>query len=397
MIIHLFNSSSVSGPERLVLPALASARESFLIMNLKEGRIDRLRESDPLETYARSLNLRYVSVPVRGRWDREAIGELQRQLATLKPDLVHAHAIKASIYLVQAKRGDGQLHFPIVSTHHGVHGLPDMKVRLYEWIYRRRYLKFFDRVLCVSSADYNDVLHSGIRPDRLQLHLNGVGGRRVDCGQRPAESRRIRVLWMPQDAGRDRLFLFGVVGRLSREKDHDRLLRILICLNRLSCERPWNCLIFGAGALEPKLRRQAIQGGLQEKVVWMGYRKEVADELAGLDLLLSFSKAEGLPLNLIEAGWAGTPVMATTVGGVADLILDASYGQEVAPFETVEASARRLKTLVSEEGRQTLGAQGERFQERVLKEFTQEKWIQRLAEIYAELNVTFGNTYESGI
>jgi glycosyltransferase involved in cell wall biosynthesis len=388
VIVHLFNSSSVSGPERLVLPALASARESFLILNLKEERIDRLRESDPLETYARSLNLRYVGVTVRGRWDREAIRSLQRQLETLKPDLVHAHAIKASIYLVQAKRGDGRLGFPIVSTHHGVRGLPDVKVRLYEWIYRRRYLKFFDRVLCVSSADYDDVLHSGIGRDKLRLHLNGADGRRVDRDHRLAESKRIRALWMPGEPGRDGLFLFGVVGRLSQEKDHDRLLRIFARLNRLPGERTWNCLIFGTGAMEQQLRRQSIHLGLQEKVIWMGYRDEVGGELAGLDLLLSFSKAEGLPINVIEAGWAGTPVMATWVGGVKDLIPNESYGQPLDPSESVEASALRMKTFFSGEGRATLDDQGRRFQERVLNEFTQDKWMRRLRDIYSELNIS---------
>ncbi len=58
----------------------------------------------------------------------------------------------------------------------------------------------------------------------------------------------------------------------------------------------------------------------------MGYRDDVGRELAGLDLVLSFSKAEGLPINLIEAGWAGTPVMSMLVGGVKDLIPGDSFG-----------------------------------------------------------------------
>src|SRR5258708_6558448 len=59
MIVHVFNSSSVSGPERLVLPALAPYRRSVSIVNLVEQRIGRLREVDPLENYCTSLNLSY--------------------------------------------------------------------------------------------------------------------------------------------------------------------------------------------------------------------------------------------------------------------------------------------------------------------------------------------------
>ena len=389
MIIHLFNSSSVSGPEKLVLPALASARTPCVIVNLLEYRIPRLRELDPLRDYARALNLDYHAIPVRSRWDHQAMGELHQLLRRLNPDLVHAHAIKASIYLLQTRRKSEHPGIPIVSTHHGVRGLPDWKVRLYEFLYRRHVLKHFDRALAVSHDDYKFLLNSGLGKDRLRLHLNGIDGRRVDPEHRSEEARKARALWLPRDMDGYRPFLFGVVARLSPEKDYDRLLRVLSELSQMSCRRDWKCLIFGSGALENILRRQAARLGLEKRILWMGYRKDVACELAGLDLVVSLSIAEGLPINLIEAGWAGTPVMATVVGGVKDLIPDESYGVRVRPDEPPAETARRMQRFLSEEGQAELNVQGRRFQERVMKEFTQETWKRRLSEIYAELNVEF--------
>ncbi len=387
MIVHLFNSSSVSGPERLVLPALANFRGQVLIVNLKEERIPRLRESDPLQEYARTLNLEYHAISVRSRWDRQAISELHQLLRQRNPDLVHAQAIKASVYLLQARRKSESHPIPIVSTHHGVHGLPDWKVRLYEFLVRRFFLKHFDRALTVSSADYDFLLMSGIDKDRLRLHLNGIQGRCVTQEERQEEARKARAQWLPQESGRDRLFLMGVVGRLSAEKDHARLLRVLACLKRLPVDRDWRCLIFGFGKLEGSLRRQARDLGLEDRLSWMGYRSEVGNELAGLDLLLSFSKAEGLPINLLEAGWTRTPVMATRVGGVTDLIPDESYGSLVRPEEPAAESAREMQELISTEGESKLRAQGDQLQKRVMQDFTQEKWLERLTEIYAELKV----------
>src|SRR5689334_7872826 len=101
MIVHLFNSSSVSGPERLVLPALATTPEQFFVINLREERIDHLRESDPLEDYARSLHLDYCDVRVCGQWDYVAVRELRLILERLDPSIVHAHDVKASAYLLQ--------------------------------------------------------------------------------------------------------------------------------------------------------------------------------------------------------------------------------------------------------------------------------------------------------
>ena len=387
-IIHLFNTSVVSGPERLVLPALARFSTPFLIVNLLEERIAHLRKSDPLGEFCRSLNLPYHTVAVRGRWDRRAAKELSLLIQERDPALFHTHGPKASLYLLQAFRHGARRRFPIVSTHHGVRGLPDLKTRVYEWIYRRYWLKTFDRICSVSSADYECLLRSGIDLAKARLHLNGIDGRRIAGEERPKESRRSRALWLPSEAERDRLFLFGVVGRLSAEKDHARILQTLSGLNRLPAAREWRCLIFGSGALESRLRDMARELGLEKRVVWMGYRNTLADELSGLDLLLSFSKAEGLPINLVEAGWAGTPVMATLVGGVSDLLPDESYGIRVPLDEPTATATLQMQGLLSEKGSAKLSAQAARFQERVTQEFTQTKWMRRLEEIYSELNVS---------
>jgi len=392
MIVHLFNSSSVCGPERLVLPALARAGTRCVIVNLLEDRILRLRESDPLHDFAQALNLEYHAVPVRKRWDRQAINQLHQLLHKLSPDLLHAHAIKASFYLLGTRRKSEIHGIPIVSTHHGIHGLPDWKVRLYEFLYRRFVLRRFDRALAVSSADYAFLLKGGLDPRRLRLHLNGIDGQWVGPERRLEAAQQARARWLPKSLDGYRPFLFGVVARLSPEKDHDRLLRVLSCLNQLPCNRDWKCLIFGSGALEHALHQRAAQLGLGGRVLWMGYRNHIAAELPGLDLLLSFSKAEGLPINLIEAGWAGTPVMATVVGGVKDLIPDESYGAGVLPDEPPAETARRMRDALSDKGQAALNAQGKRFQERVAEEFTQDRWSRRLSEIYAELGVMFKET-----
>lgn len=387
MIIHLFNSSSVSGPERLVLPALARQSQRFSILNLKEKRIQRLEQTDPLQDFSQSLGLRYDSVPVRGRWDKQAIQILHSRLNALRPELVHAHAIKASVYLERASRKKRKLSFPIVTTHHGVKGLPDWKFRSYEWWYRKRFLNRFDQVLAVSSEDYATLQKSGVRAEVLRLHLNGAEGRPVSPRDRPGKSHEIRNMWLPDTPDRDRLFLFGVVARLSREKDHARIFNVLAQLLTLRQERDWKCLVFGTGDLKDELSQLARKLGLENQIHWMGYREQVGDEMAGLDMLLSFSKAEGLPINLVEAGWAATPVMATRVGGVKDLIPSADYGISLPADEAVETTTQRLADTLTVEGRRRAQAMGARFQQHVLKGFTQENWLETLRALYAELHV----------
>lgn len=385
-VVHLFNSSSVSGPERLVLPALTGLANPLTVVNLREDRIEPPGTPERLRDFSHSLNLPHETLPVRKRWDAAAMDGLRKLLERLRPDLVHAHDVKASVYLLRAMRGIGR-KFPIVSTHHGVLGRPDWRTRMYEWAYRRMFLRSFDRVLSVSTADHDVLMRSGIGRERVRLHLNGADGRRVEEGDRERLAAGIHGLWSVCPPGKGRPILLGVVGRLSAEKDHDRLFRVLSSLERLGHARDWKCLIFGAGPLEMDLRRRVTELGLDHRVRWMGYRKGVGAELAGLDLLLSFSKAEGLPVNLIEAGWAGTPAMATQVGGVTDLIPDETFGNRVHPREAPRETALRLRTLISEEGAARLRGQGRRFQERVAGSFSRCRWLARLAEVYSELGV----------
>jgi glycosyltransferase involved in cell wall biosynthesis/peptidoglycan/xylan/chitin deacetylase (PgdA/CDA1 family) len=394
MIVHLFNSSSVSGPEKLVLPALSSARDHFVVVNLREERIQSLRESDPLEKYSHSLQLNYGDIRVCRQWDTVAVRDLRALLNRLDPDLVHAHDVKASIYLLQAQPDSTKRRYRIVSTHHGVHGRPNLKTRIYEWLYRMYFLKSFDRIFSVSSADYEDLLRSGISKERLRLHLNGVDGHPVDITLRPKESSHIRALWLPDEKKRDELFLMGVVGRLSAEKDHNRMLNILSCLDRMRCSQEWKCLIFGTGPLEAELKHQVARRGLEQRIQWMGYRTDISKELAGLDLVLSMSRAEGLPINLIEAGWAGTPVLCTSVGGNVDLIPDDSYGSRIEPKEPVVNSALRIKESISPPGQVKLRKQAARLQQRVMTEFSQSHWMQQLKDLYSEVGVSFSGSSE---
>ena len=80
------------------------------------------------------------------------------------------------------------------------------------------------------------------------------------------------------------------------------------------------------------------------------------------------SIAEGLPLNVIEAGWAATPVVATAVGGTTDLLGDPPAGVLVPPWEATEAIADRLAALLRDPS--LASALGKALQARVASRFS---------------------------
>ncbi|MCB0321088.1 MAG: hypothetical protein KDD60_09190, partial [Bdellovibrionales bacterium] len=117
-MIHIFNSSQVSGPERLVLPVLPSFPNARVVL-LFETR--RALESIRVVDYLRSLCVPFFLIPVRSRYDLKAVLHLGRYILSERDEVFHAHDVKASCYLILAAVF-GRYRNTLVSTHHGVFG-----------------------------------------------------------------------------------------------------------------------------------------------------------------------------------------------------------------------------------------------------------------------------------
>lgn len=384
MITHIFNSSIVSGPEILVIPALQKLRErdgeAVSIIFLTENR--RAEESEKPVNYARQYGHSVYSVPVRGRWDRVAFRDLREVLDRLQSRVVHAHDVKASVYLHQARKVKPGFNAKLVSTHHGA-AARSGKIRLYEEFYVRFILPAFDRVLAVCAADQHSIVRRGVDAAKVLVHLNGTNRPHVDPAARATEAARIRRAWKeknPNLPDADRAIFMGAVARLSPEKRHDRMLRVLSHLK----DQNTVLVCFGTGAEEERLRALARELGVENRVFWMGYSNTISNEIAGFDLLLSLSDGEGIPINLLEAGWAGTPVVATQVGGIPDLIPSSEVGILVNRDDPDEAIAARIRIAL--QNRESLAQVGSAFQQRVVTKFSEDAWLNQLKNVYGSLH-----------
>jgi glycosyltransferase involved in cell wall biosynthesis len=393
MIIHLFNSSLVSGPETLVIPALpfvAKEMGEIEVANLSEIRTGAAAQA-PLD-FARSFGLSCFSVEVRSRMDGDAVKNLAAALEARQPRIVHAHDVKASAYLHFATlllrlRRPEAVSWKLVSTHHGVHARSGAAVRAYEMVYGYGLLRGFDKVLCVCSSDRQILIRRGIAPDRIAVHLNGVDRQEIASAERKQLHEKIRDRWS-RELGVELhgKTILGVAARLAKEKNHALLLDALASWRKVRPEAPWICLCFGGGPLEGELRKKTSLLGLGKDLHWAGYRSNLSAELAGFDLLLSLSTGEGLPINLLEAGWSGTPILATAVDGVADLLPDDDETLAFSRLPTTPGTKDVMERLALLSTDHDLADRlGRALQKRVKMEFSGTKWRERLVEIYREL------------
>lgn len=138
-------------------------------------------------------------------------------------------------------------------------------------------------------------------------------------------------------------------------------------------------LFVGSGDQEPALRRQVEAAGLVDRVAFAGMRTDVADVLRGSTLALLPSESEALPTVLLEAAACGRPVVATSVGGVAEVVLDGETGLLVPPRDP-DALAGAVRTLLADPQRRLAFGVAARLRAEQL--FGMETWARRLSAVY---------------
>ncbi|HEX5484209.1 MAG TPA: glycosyltransferase [Terriglobia bacterium] len=178
--------------------------------------------------------------------------------------------------------------------------------RFWSWAYRRSYQRA-DRVICVADFVVHDLAeHFGIARDKLLRIYN------------PVESDRIRGI--ADDNGnpyRSPGPHFVTVGRLSKQKGMDVLLDAMALVSKSIPSA--SLTILGEGPLETALRAQAHWLGLSEAVHFLGFQKNPYSYVKFANASVFSSRAEGLPLAVLESLALGTPVIAVDCpGGVRE-------------------------------------------------------------------------------
>jgi glycosyltransferase involved in cell wall biosynthesis len=227
----------------------------------------------------------------------------------------------------------------------------------------------------VSRAAVERYIDVGVAPARKMRYVpNGID--LVRFVSTPGDRERLR-----RDLGLgDRPVLLSV-GRFEPEKDHAGLLRAFEALRRTTPEAV--LLLVGRGDLEAEVQRQAQSLELGDGVRFLGTRDDVPALMNAADVFVMSSWWEGLPLVLLEASAVGLPIVATDVGGNAEIVAHEVSGLIVPPRETAPlAGALQRVIQMSAEERQAMGKAG---RARIEAEYDIERTLDVWESIHAGL------------
>lgn len=264
--------------------------------------------------------------------DIKAMWSLYRMIRKEKPLIVHTHTAKAgAVGRLAAKLAGVPI---IVHTFHG-HTFYEYfsPLRSRAFILIEKILSLItDSIIVVSGRGRDDILKYGIAgKDKvvhipLGLELESL----LDCEKHRGEIR--------QEFGFSRQdLLVGIVARLVPIKGHNYFLEAAEIVAKSVPQAKF--LIVGDGELRADLEKAARDAGISDKVFFLGFRKDLEHIYADLDLAVLSSLNEGLPVAIIEAMCAAKPVVATDVGGVAELVTEGQTGKVFpsrSPFELAQ-------------------------------------------------------------
>jgi sugar transferase (PEP-CTERM/EpsH1 system associated) len=222
------------------------------------------------------------------------------------------------------------------------------------------------------------VSHVGVSPDRVVQIYNGVDAERFA----PGGAARGPISGCPFD--HPDLWLVGTVGRMEAVKDQLNLARAMIRAVEIApvARHHLRLIMIGAGNLRTKVLQTLQQANLDELAWLPGERSDVPEIMRGLDCFVLPSIAEGISNTILEAMASGVPVIATGVGGNAELIAPGTTGQLV-PAADPDALARAILDYYFD--RETARRHARAARRAVEANFALNVMVDRYAEVYEEL------------
>lgn len=368
------------GAERLALEIVIRLDPDAFERTLCVSRWSDEEAADPAAQTAlselRDAGVRFLPLGRQRKLDVWVWGRLVRHLRNERSHVLHAHKFGSNAWGTVLGR---LARVPVVIAHE------------HTWSYEGRPIRrFLDRELiargastfiAVSRDDRRKMIEiEHIAPERTTFLPNGIP---TPPGPSGADIRA--ELGLARDAR-----LVGSVGFLRQQKAYEVLARAAVAVGR---EVPQaRVLIVGDGEERERLHELAHTLGVADRVLFLGRRLDVPDILAALDVAVCCSDYEGSPLSIMEYMAAALPVVATSVGGVPDLIDDGVEGLLV-PARDPDALARAVVSLLRDpDGARAIG---ERGRERRAVEFDIDVMVRRLEDLYRELYARRGARAET--
>lgn len=276
---------------------------------------------------------------------------LMRLLRTLRPAVLHVNSSKAGGIGALAARLCGTPR--IIFT---VHGLPQREAR--PWVIQRiigflTWLTAFfsHRVITITKEDTATLSRQPFMHNRVLYIPNGIEHHGLD--RDAARAVIYRHLDTSVHERIDNAHWIGTVAELTHNKAHHYALEAMRTVVTAHPEIVY--VIVGDGELREQYEQYVSTHNLTDHVFFTGFIPDASQLFSAFDIYLATSIKEGLPYTILEAMASGTPLIATRIGGIPDVVTHMHSGHLIAPHSTEAVSDALIRLLEDDAYRTTLG------------------------------------------
>lgn len=256
-------------------------------------------------------------IVIKDRCTLDYIISLGKFIRNTKPDLIIVHGYSTHIWTKLAL-AYSKLNIKLIHVEHNTEKYTPF----------RRYLtqkldKYTNKYICVSKGVANHLIKQGIDKSKVQVIYNGIDIKKFDLPKEPHN-----------------IFTVGMVARFSKQKDQMTLIKAIEYLVKEKKEQV-NLLLMGIGKTRKKCEKYIIENNLNEhiKIIEGNFK----DLIVKTDLFVLATHYEGLPLVLCEAMASHTPIIATNVPGVNEIIINNKTGLLVKENDVYDLANNILK------------------------------------------------------
>jgi glycosyltransferase involved in cell wall biosynthesis len=249
--------------------------------------------------------------------------KLKSLLIDKSPDILHTHRYKENILGARLKKRC-RIKF-LCQTVHGLTesftGSRRLKMDFYSRLNQYYTKRYFDRIIAVSE-DIKGQLAEYYNPDKIEVIHNSVDLEKIKPVGRRKEIR--------EEFGiDDDTIVIGSAGRMVPVKGYEILLESARIL--LEDRNDVYFLLAGDGPQKNELEKLAENLKITDRFKFVGFRDDIYDFLDSLDIFVMTSHHEGIPIILLEAMALEKPIVATSVGGIPEIVDNGLSGLLVSP------------------------------------------------------------------
>ncbi|MBK7055073.1 MAG: glycosyltransferase [Leptospiraceae bacterium] len=357
MILHLNNSRTWRGGEQQLY---------YLINGLAEKNIPQILIGQPGSELESRIGNKIPFFPIRmlGEYDLLAARKIVKIVKENNVKLIHTHTGAAHGLGLMTKVFLPQLKLVVsrrVDFHINKNPLSKQK-------YHSQKIDYF---LTVSNRIKEVLIEDGVDPEKVVTVYSGID---LTKFAEPGDKKKLlQEFQLSKDT-----VIIGNVAALVDHKDHETLLR---AVPRIQTEKNYIFFIVGAGELESKLKTLTKELGIEDKVIFTGFRNDIKDFYALFDIFTLTSKEEGLGTSVLDAMANKLPIVATNGGGIGEMLQDGK-GSLLASVGDYTKLAEHYTRLIDNP---TLRTEYGKKNKESVKAFSIENTIQKTILVYNSL------------